>query len=305
VFYDGFHVTASNLQRISEGRSETMVGKITLPAIIALLLILALTFRLGMAGKVLIGANPAAIQVRAPNLEQTVTEVDLARIQALGLFDSAPGANASLAQAITTNADQTALNLQLEGVLLAGEANRSAAILVVGGKQSTYKVGETLPVGNRVQLESVHNDHVIINNDGVTESLWLYDAAKTGSTVRGISNDASAAGNTADLINRLRAQRTNAPAVAATLSEIIQVTPAFADGEPIGYRLSPGAKLKEFVQLGFKENDVVTSVNGIALDDMRNLPQLYSLMNEATEVSFSLLRDGQPQTLQISLAGTP
>jgi general secretion pathway protein C len=263
-----------------------------------------------MAGKALSEQDAAAsAQAIVRQSLEANPAVDLARVQALNLFGEASASGASTAPTIAVNTSQTALNLKLEGVVLAAEASRSAAIIVVGGQQRTYRIGEALPVGNQVQLESVHKDHVIIDNNGAAESLWLYDARKTDAPRASGSGQAttarSARGTTGDVINRLRAQRANAPAVAATLGEIIQVTPAQANGELVGYRLSPGIKLKEFVQLGFKENDIVTSVNGIALNDVRNLPQLYSLMNEATEVSFSLLRNGQPQTVQISLTGTP
>jgi general secretion pathway protein C len=290
------------------GQPKGMAGRITLTAIIALLLVLAVIFRVGMAGKALTEQDSSASQqVVASSDPEADLEVDLARVQALNLFGAAPDQGTSSSQASATNTNQTSLNLQLEGVVIATDTTRSAAIIVIGGKQGTYRVGETLPVGNRVQLESVHNDYVIIDNAGAAESLWLYDMAKTNTpgSAGSARSTAASAGDTKELINRLRAQRANAPAVAATLGEIIQVTPAQANGELVGYRLAPGIKLKEFVQLGFKENDIVTTVNGIALNDMRNLPQLYSLMNEATEVSFSLLRNGQPQTLQISLAGTP
>ena len=89
-------------------------------------------------------------------------------------------------------------------------------------------------------------------------------------------------------------------AAAVTLAEVIQVSPAVENGALVGYRLVPGARLKEFVQYGFQTNDVVTAVNGIPLNDMANVPQLYSLMNGASEVSFSLMREGKPLTLQIA-----
>ncbi|MES2626671.1 MAG: type II secretion system protein GspC [Pseudomonadota bacterium] len=297
---------STNKKHAPANLPTTMTGKIMLSVIIALLLVLAITFRVGMAGKALTEENAAvAPSVDLGENNTTRSDVDLARVQALNLFGAAPISGAPSSQSVAINASQTSLNLRLEGVVLAIDANRSAAIIVVGGKQATFRVGETLPVGNQVKLASVHNDHVIIDNDGATESLWLYDGKTDAPGTQGSPAASVVSGTTTDVINRLRAQRANAPAVAATLGEIIQVAPAQANGELLGYRLSPGVKLKEFVQLGFQQNDIVTSVNGIALNDMRNLPQLYSLMNEATEVSFSLLRNGQPQTLQISLTGTP
>src|SRR5690606_36749475 len=106
--------------------------------------------------------------------------------------------------------------------------------------------------------------------------------------------------NQADLDGALQA--VDAAFDVSSLAEVIEIRPAQRNGRLIGYQLSPGVRLKEFVQLGLRTGDIVTAVNGIPLDDLGAVQSLGSLMNGATEVSFSLLREGQVQNLRISLA---
>ena len=68
-----------------------------------------------------------------------------------------------------------------------------------------------------------------------------------------------------------------------------------------GYRVNPGNDKEQFDQLGFKAGDVVTSVNGVTLDNPANTMVLYNTMRTANEVVFELERAGQPLTLSVNL----
>jgi general secretion pathway protein C len=73
------------------------------------------------------------------------------------------------------------------------------------------------------------------------------------------------------------------------------------NGQLLGYRLAPGKERAQFEQLGFMPGDLVTSVNGIALDDPANALQLYQTMRTATEAVFDLRREDQQITLSVNL----
>jgi general secretion pathway protein C len=227
--------------------------------------------------------------------------VDVASVQALQLFGNrtAQPANA-LANLATTE-----LELVLDGVMLATPGQHSQALIASGGHQRSYHVGETLPAGNNVTLEAIAQDHVLIHNNGVEQVLWLFK--KNQGAMDAASGKPAAAVPEAGLRNLPGATATLPAApqqrrkAAVWLAEVMTVEPAIANGHLIGYRVNPGMRLKEFVQLGFQQGDVLTSANGISLTDMANLPELYNLMNRSTDVSFSLLRDGQPLSLQMTL----
>jgi general secretion pathway protein C len=279
-------------------------GRISLPLVVALVLSAALLVRVLAAvndwrrsADVSAAATVQPVQPHAP-----VT--DLAAVQALGLFGA--GSTAPSAPIILDAAAVSGLDLRLHGVAVAPNAADSVAIIASNGRVDSYRIGATLPVGVAVVLTAVAPDHVVIDNNGSTLALGLYDHARQPAVRGGNTAALPLAANAAGMevgaagtqVQSLQ-QRTQA---AARLAEIIEVSPAAADGALIGYRLMPGARLKDFVQLGFRDNDIVTAVNGIALTDVANLPELYRLMNEAGDVSFSLLRDGQPLTLQMTLA---
>jgi len=59
------------------------------------------------------------------------------------------------------------------------------------------------------------------------------------------------------------------------------------------------------MRLGLKTNDVVTSINGIELTDIGNMPSLFEEMSRAANISVSLLREGQQLDMQFSLTDLP
>ena len=286
-------------------------GRITLPQLTGLLLLAAVGIRGWVTVDFLGGERSldSGSSVSADPDATSITGPDLAALQALGLFSgNAEGRALTVQQTLPA---ASSLNLLLQGVMLGGEPEASIAVIVSNARQASYRLGESLPGAGRIVLEQVAADHVIVNNNGRQETLWLYDTRQGGSS--GGANNAGGATSTSisgaiplEVTGRLGGRTADdLPIVAASLAEIIQVSPAQENGQLIGYRLSPGVKLKEFVQLGLMTNDVVTEVNGMALNDMANLPRLYALMNDATEVSFSLLREGQPMTLRFSLTSQP
>ncbi|MES2605182.1 MAG: type II secretion system protein GspC [Pseudomonadota bacterium] len=283
------------------------VGRIALSALVVVVLLVALAGRGALAVRdwraaaQLTTATAAAGQTALP-----ATDVDLPAVQALGLFGGAvAGTEAGRVPMVAA----TDLGLTLEGVVVGSNAADSIAIIVSNSRQHGYRVGETLPVGVSVTVSRVEKDHVILSNNGIEQALWLYGDDKEPRVANVVTPRLMPASGSVTLPAGPSAG-SNAPQAAeqqikqaqARLAEIIEVSPAVANGQLIGYSLSPGYRLKDFVQLGFKTNDIVTAVNGIALNDMANLSELYRLMNEAGDVSFSVLRDGQPLSLQMTMA---
>ncbi len=267
-------------------------GRASLPALVALVLAVALVLRIGWPLWVAFEPKPASGPVTAAAETGRVSAApDLAALQSLRLFD-APAAAAATEPAPALN---TSLNLKLEGLILAGNPDESLAVIVSGAQRGSYHAGDSLPGGANIRVDSIARDHVVIDNRGQREALWLY----TGANRAAQAPAAAVAANP---------QLALPPGVddrmirtAARLAEIISVMPEYSNGNLIGYRLAPGMRLKDFVNLGFEEGDIVTAANGIALNDVANLPKLYSLMDGASEVSFSLLRKGAPLERKVTL----
>jgi general secretion pathway protein C len=277
-----------NICREPHAREQS--GRALLPVLAAGLLAVALVLRVALP--LWPGAGPDAVDGRAgtePGQGGALTAPDLAALQSLSLFDSAAPAAANVA----SPALNTSLNLHLEGVILGTNGGDSRAVILSGDRRGSYRSGDTLPAGANVRLDSIARDHVVIDNRGQREVLWLFAGGdRSAPATAGVRTPQLTlpAGTDARMVR-----------TAARLAEIITVTPEPYNGALLGYRLAPGARLKEFVNLGFEEGDIVTAVNGIALNDVANLPKLYSLMDGASEVSFSLLRKGTPLSLKVTL----
>jgi len=218
---------------------------------------------------------------------------------------------------------ETALNLRLEGVVVGSQTGGGFAMISGNGGPGTYRVGDRLPSGNRVVLDQIYADRVVLENGGRMETLWLYDEvsenrkANSTNTVTGTPSQEldsqvaqlssgvipSGSYNPVALVNEFREQfQGNAlTAEFLTLSEIVKVSPEHINGQLQGYRLSPGEHRIEFVRLGFKTNDILTQLNGIELNDMTNLPGLFGELTSASDVTLSLLREGSPVNLELSL----
>lgn len=246
-------------------------------------------------------------------------QVNIQTLQDYELFGQAgaasqPAEHIVPAEDVTLNATKTKLSLVLEGIVHTPNPTESLAVIVFQGKQDQYYVGEELPVGGRVVLSRVLVDHVILDNAGRYESLWLYDDEKTASrsrvrptSVRQVVQNTGDADVTdmrdddaaTSLASAYRDRLYSNP---RSLAEVLRIAPAQDDGEMVGYRVSPGRDREQFTQLGFQNNDVVTAVNGIELDEPSKALELYKLMRSATEATFTVERDGQSVEVLVSLS---
>jgi general secretion pathway protein C len=86
-----------------------------------------------------------------------------------------------------------------------------------------------------------------------------------------------------------------------SLADVVTISAVRENGELLGYRIAPGKEKEQFELLGFQAGDLVTGVNGIALNDPANTLQLYQTMRSASEAVFDLQREDQPLTISVTL----
>jgi general secretion pathway protein C len=212
--------------------------------------------------------------------------------------------------AVEDQAQETTLNLQLLGLVSASDPAQSLAIIMADGSQQHLKVGEQLSGNGKVVLNKVLLDRVIIDNNGKYETLWLYDPEQAARQPRnGKSPAAKQPPRQANVDHRGNQQlskmasnyRQKLYKNPATLADVVQVAPARENGKLAGYRVNPGRDAKQFQQFGFKAGDIVTSINGVTLDDPQRALELYNVIRTAQEASFTVHRGDQDVTLTVSL----
>ena len=86
---------------------------------------------------------------------------------------------------------------------------------------------------------------------------------------------------------------------AGRLTDIIKPEPHVQEGQVVGFRVSPGRDRASFEALGLRSGDVVTDINGTALNDVSQGLQVVQSLGESTQANVTVLRDGVPQVIVI------
>ena len=214
-------------------------------------------------------------------------EVQVADIVAAHLFGAAQST------VIDANAPQTSVQLVLAGVLAVPDPKRGLAIIGPNaGAAKLYSVGSAVPGG--VNLYAVYPDRVLLDRSGVIESLLLPKKLAVASTMP-----------VAEAGGQSPAQRLAALAQGGggLLGGLVRAQAVFAGGKLNGYRIFPGgrASIGSFTQLGLRPGDLVTAVNGTALDDPNRANEILQTLSSAATANLTVTRNGQSVDLNLNL----
>ncbi len=194
--------------------------------------------------------------------------------------------------AASSDAPQTSAALVLAGVLAVPDPQKGMAIIgPSAGAAKLYPVGGAVPGG--VRLHAVYADRVLLDRNGVLESLLL------PKKLAGIAPPVA-------LLMQSPAQRLAALAQnggGGLLGGLIRATAVFAGGKLSGYRIFPGGRtnVAAFTQLGLHPGDLVTAVNGTALDDPNRANEILQTLSSTGSANVTVLRNGQSQDVNLNL----
>ena len=208
----------------------------------------------------------------------------------------------------------TVLKLGLRGTLALPDPKDERALAIIANEQgleTSYRIGAAVAPG--AQLAEVYADHVVLDHEGIAETLTLPRPEQHAPALPE-KNQAriAAAGSPASSVPPGFIPGSTAPpapatkSAAAALSHIDpqdvarQLKPAFADGKIVGADLS-GADASLLARLGLKPTDVVTAINGTPLAGVANPQQLMDQLQNSSSVQVTVQRDGKPATLTLSL----
>lgn len=190
------------------------------------------------------------------------------------------------------SAPDTSLNLTLLGIFAGTRKEESRALIgQPNGDEQPYSIGQD--VVNGVNLQAIFTDRVVLSRNGQLETLRL-DKDKPSAAFVG---DSSPAQNGAPSLGQVRQELLADPNKAA---EYIRIQPVNANGQMKGYRVYPGQNQTLFNNAGLRPGDLVTSVNGIQLDDTQKAMQMLSDLSKAGSASVVIDRGGQSQTINVN-----
>jgi general secretion pathway protein C len=196
------------------------------------------------------------------------------------------------------NAPQSSANLLLAGTIATQDPKRGVAIISDGGGPSkVYSVGDR--VGGAA-LHSVYLDHVILDRAGALETLQLPRqllAGNRGAAMRRPGADP----RTTAAVENIRHMVQQDPGM---LDQVLRTVASYdnAAGKLRGFRAYPGRNRQIFGKLGLKAGDLVTAINGTALDDPQRSQEVFNTIQTSDHVTVTIERGGQKQDITLNIA---
>jgi len=189
------------------------------------------------------------------------------------------------------NAPLSSANLVLAGTIATENPKKGIAIISDGGPSKVFAVGDNV---NGASLYSVYLDHVILDRGGNLETLLL--PRRFAGSSRAVPPRA------ADVRTAQTVQSVN-----SVLHQVMRPVAAYdsAAGKFRGFRAYPGRNRTMFTELGLKPGDLVTAINGQALDDARRSEQIMNMAQTAASVTVTIERGGNRQDISLNVADIP
>ena len=177
----------------------------------------------------------------------------------------------------------TSLQLTLYGIRMNEASGLGSAILSgPDGVQENYAVGQEIMSG--VTLDSVAFDHVVISRGGVLESLYL-DQSIPAQTVGTEDPEAPAS---------LAISGDEIPGIAS-------LTPRNEQGRVTGIVLSPLGDGSLFKSAGFRNGDIVVSINGNRVGSTSDIETLKSQIQPGARLSVEVERGADTVPIAVNL----
>jgi general secretion pathway protein C len=286
-----------------------------LPRIVALLLVVLLARTAADLLWSLVPTPAAAWQPppAPPVAAAARTGVDIAKIASSELFGKyLPPAKASAAD--LARAPDTQLDLKLKGIFAGDEKYSRALIATQDGDERPYAVGDAIG-GGGVKVQAIFPDRVVLLRNGRPELLRL-DKDRTDANQLAVDDGDSGDNEDEDpepmspeegamvaQINAIRLSdiRDEMLADPSKASQFIRLQPMNAGGGLHGYRVFPGPNRALFMGTGLRPGDVVTSVNGVELNDPARALQMLGDLAHTNDLNVVVNRGGTSTTIRLSV----
>ena len=227
------------------------------------------------------GAAPAAAAANQP-------QFDVVALMNSHLFGQAAN------NIDSRNAPTTSMAMVLAGTIASEDPKKGFALIGDSAAAArVYAVGASLPSG--VRLHEVYRDRVIIDRGGVLEALLL----PRNAALLGAPPPAAARAQDNPLQAAQEALQRNPDA----LSEIVRAQPVgdLGAGKIRGVRVFPGRNMAAFSKLGLRAGDLVTSVNGMPLDDPNRALEIFGTLQSVPEARVGVIRNGRPTEVLVNM----
>jgi len=282
-----------------------------LPMTANIVLIIALTYTFAqLTWKVMpvpvLEESLPVIDIKSGIAEKKGEKTKQTSVSQLHLFGEAKVESKTKKTQQASKAPITRLNLTLRGVIASGSPTIAKAIIADStGHENFYALGAKIPGG--AVLEEIHASHVILKRNNRLETLQLPKEVPKSQSFRGARKTtrsstarvtSSANKDTGTLLREYRETLKTDP---QQLMDLVRTQPYRENGKLVGYKVRPGKDRKLLRKFGLRSGDVVTAVNGVALDNPIKGLEILKDLSTASQVSVSIKRNGVAQNLSFQI----
>jgi len=278
----------SKNERLSrlQGNSPTYVSFILAALIVVELARMAVS---ALSGPV---KSPEPVPTRSPAAPARHGGVDVQSVVSAHLFGIA---TADPAAQDPDHAPLSSSNLMLAGTIATQDPKHGVAIISDGGPSKVYAIGDNV---NGATLHSVYLDHVILDRAGILETLVLPRLqlnARSSARMGRVQPQAPTA------VQNIRRMVEQDPGL---LDQVMRTVPSYDNvaGKLRGFRAYPGKNRAIFGKLGLKPGDLVTAINGQALDDPQHSQDVFNTIQSSDRATVTVERAGQKQEITLNIA---
>lgn len=273
----------------------------TIPPWVSLLLVVVIAWQLGKIGWMLVPGPAAGDLVPLPAVmpattSQTGASTDVQAIADAHMFGVADQETAAPVVVEEENlADTRLTNLNLKGTIASDYPDYSVAVIADGNaEEKVYVIGDSL--GSGTTIHAIYPDRVVLNENGALTNLKLpkeFPNAVATVARRDMTSTRRVQEETQSIQDVVSENMTK-------LTDVIRPTPYMVNGEQAGYRVYPGRNRQQFAALGLRPGDLIMDIDGQALSDPTQAMQIFQSLGTAEQVTVTVERNGQPETIVLS-----
>jgi len=198
---------------------------------------------------------------------------------------------------------QTELGLKLWGTVC-GITGKTYAVI----EETATRKQRLFSIGDEVQSASVDmilREKVVLGVNGKKEILRIekltgkrskVPAKRKSTTPRSVPAESGSKDEKEVVIQRSRID--DAIQNVNQLMKHVRIRPHFTNGQPDGLKLTGVRPGSIFTDIGFRNGDIITGVNGKPIESVDDALKFYSSLKNATNVDLQIRRRGAGQTIQ-------
>ncbi len=283
-----------------DARTQAILSRLprNAPWLASLALGALLSVELARITAMLIGASPvkpvqpAAAPAPTRPLRQPIDAQSIANAHLFGAFTADPSSQDP------SSAPLSSANLVLAGTIATQDPKHGVAIISDGGPSKVYSVGDNV---SGAALFSVYLDHVVLNRAGTLETLVLPRQLPPARPTVAAQPAPPLNRPAAASVENLRRMVQQDPGI---LTQIMRAVPSYDNGagKLRGFRIYPGRNRAAFNGLGLRPGDLVTAINGTALDDPQRGQDIMNTIESSDRATVTIERGGTTQDVSLNIA---